>query len=53
MIIRPPAVEPNSQLQLRLCRGSMRASVGQEVHLVRYFEVGLKLLSFGMPGDDE
>lgn len=49
MIIHPPAVEPNSQLQLRLCRWGMRASLGQEVQLVRYFVLGLKLLSLGYP----
>jgi len=49
MIIRPPAVEPDSQLQLRLCRRGVRASLGREVQLVRYFVLGLKLLSPGNP----
>lgn len=47
MIIRPPAVEPDSQLQLRLCPRGVRASLGREVQLVRYFTLGLKLLSLG------
>ena len=47
MIIRPPAVEPDSQLQLRLCRWGSRASLGREVQLERYFALGLKLLSLG------
>ena len=47
MIIRPPAVEPDSQLQLRLCRWGLRASLGREVQLERYFALGLKLLSLG------
>ena len=49
MIIRPPAVEPDSQLQLRLCRWGLRASLGREVQLERYFALGLKLLSLGYP----
>jgi hypothetical protein len=47
MIIHPPAVEPDSQLQLRLCRWGLRASLGREVQLKRYFVLGLKLLSLG------
>jgi hypothetical protein len=47
MIIRPPAVEPNSQLQLRLCRWAVRASVVRQYQLHRYFPVGLKVLSLG------
>ena len=53
MIIRPPGVEPYSQLQLRFCRRGASASVEQEVHLVRYFAVGLKLLYLGVLGEDE
>jgi hypothetical protein len=49
MIIRPPAVEPDSQLQLRLCRWGLRASLGREVQLERYFVLGLKLLYLGYP----
>jgi len=45
MIIRPPAVEPVSQLQLRVCRGCLQASLDREVQLDRYFPLGLKLLS--------
>ena len=45
MIIRPPAVEPNSQLQFRLCRRAAWASLVREVHLERYFALGLKVLS--------
>jgi hypothetical protein len=47
MIIRPPAVEPNSQLQLRLCLGAVKASLVREVHFHRYFSLGLKVLSLG------
>lgn len=47
MIIRPPAVEPVSQLQLRVCRRCLRASLGQEVQLDRYFPLGRKLQSPG------
>jgi hypothetical protein len=46
MIIRPPAVEPDSQLQKRLCRQALRASLGRRVQLERYFDLGLKVLSF-------
>jgi hypothetical protein len=46
MIIHPPAVEPNSQLQLRLCRRPARASLGRKVQFKRYFALGLKLLSW-------
>lgn len=45
MIIRPPNVEPDSQLQKRLCRQRLRASLGRRVHLERYFALGLKVLS--------
>jgi hypothetical protein len=45
MIIRPPAVEPNSQLQLRLCRWAVQASVVREVQSEQYFALGLKVLS--------
>ena len=45
MIIRPPAVEPDSQLQLRLCRRGTRASLAREFQLERYFTLGLKVLS--------
>jgi hypothetical protein len=45
MIIRPPAVEPDSQLQLRFCRRGVRASLGREVQSERYFTLGLKVLS--------
>jgi hypothetical protein len=46
MIIRPPAVEPDSQLQKRLCRRRLRASLDRRVHLERYFALGLKVLSY-------
>jgi hypothetical protein len=49
MIIRPPAVEPDSQLRLRLCLWGMHASLAREVQLERYFALGLKLLSLGYP----
>ena len=45
MIIRPPAVEPGFQLQIRLCRRDARASLGREVQLGQYFTLGLKILS--------
>jgi hypothetical protein len=45
MIIRPPAVEPDSQLQYRLCRRGVRASLDREIQLGRYFTLGLKVLS--------
>jgi hypothetical protein len=45
MIIRPPAVEPDSQLQLRLCWQSAQASLDREIQLGRYFTLGLKVLS--------
>jgi hypothetical protein len=47
MIIRPPAVEPDSQLQLRLCRRGVRASLDRGFQLGRYFPLGLKVLSYG------
>jgi len=47
MIIRPPLVEPNSQLQLRLCRGAVKASLVRQVQFNRYFSLGLKVLSPG------
>jgi hypothetical protein len=47
MIIRPPAVEPNSQLQLRLCRWAVAASLDRQFQLHRYFPLGLKILSRG------
>jgi hypothetical protein len=46
MIIRPPAIEADSQLQKRLCRRGLRASVVQRVHLEGYLALGLKVLSF-------
>jgi hypothetical protein len=46
MIIRPPAVEPYSQLQKRLCGRGLRASLGREVQLGQYSTLGLKILSF-------
>jgi hypothetical protein len=45
MIIRPPAVESDSQLQKRFCRRRLRASLDRGVHLERYFALGLKVLS--------
>jgi hypothetical protein len=45
MIIRPPAVEPYSQLHKGLCRRGLRASLGQEVQSRQYFLLGLKILS--------
>jgi hypothetical protein len=45
MIIRPPAIEADSQLQKRLCRRGLRASVAHRVHLEGYFALGLKILS--------
>lgn len=45
MIIRPPAVEPDSQLQLRLCGRGARASLGREIQFERYFVLGPKVLS--------
>jgi hypothetical protein len=47
MIIRPPAVEPDSQLQKRLCGQRLRVSLGRRVHLKRYFAIGLKVLFYG------
>ena len=47
MIIHPPAIEADSQLQKRLCRRGLRASVVRRVHLEGYFALGLKVLSFG------
>jgi len=47
MIIRPPAIEPNSQLQYGLCRWAGMASLAREVHLRRYFRLGPKVLSSG------
>jgi hypothetical protein len=47
MIIRPPAVEPNSQLQLRLCWWGAAASLVREVHFDRYFPLGLQVQSLG------
>jgi len=49
MIIHPPAVEPNSQLQLRLCRRAARASLGRKVQFKRYLALELKLLSLVYP----
>jgi len=48
MIIHPPAVEPVSQLQLRVCRRRVRASLVREVQLDRYFPLGPKLQSLGV-----
>jgi len=45
MIIRPPAIEADSQLQKLLCRRGLRASVVHRVHLEGYFALGLKVLS--------
>ena len=45
MIIHPPAIEADSQLQKRLCRRGLRASVVHRVHLEGYFALGLKVLS--------
>jgi hypothetical protein len=45
MIIRPPATEADFQLQKRLCRWVLRASVVRRVHLGRYSVLGLKILS--------
>jgi hypothetical protein len=45
MIIRPPALEPNSQLQNRLCRWGLRASVARQVQSGRYSVLGLKILA--------
>ena len=47
MIIHPPAVEHDSQLQLRLCRWALWASLVREVHSNRYLALGLKVLSSG------
>jgi hypothetical protein len=49
MIIHPPAVEPDSQLQLRFCPLGVRVSLGREVQWEGYFALGLKLLSLGYP----
>jgi hypothetical protein len=46
MIIHPPAIEADSQLQKRFCRWGLRASVVHRVHLEGYFALGLKVLSF-------
>ena len=45
MIIRPPAIEADFQLQKQLCRQGLRESVGRRVHLGRYSVLGLKILS--------
>jgi hypothetical protein len=52
MIIRPPAIEADSQLQKRLCRRGLRASVVHKVHLEGYFALGLKVLSFNYPNTE-
>ena len=49
MTIRPPAIEADSQLQNRLCRRGLRASVAHTVHLEGYFALGLKVLSSNFP----
>jgi hypothetical protein len=45
MIIRPPAIEADSQLQKRLCRQGLRASVARTIHSEGYLALGLKILS--------
>jgi len=45
MIIHPPDAEPNSQLQVRLCLGAVKASLVPEFHFNRYFPLELKVLS--------
>jgi hypothetical protein len=45
MIIHPPAIEADSQLQKRLCRRGLRASLAHTVHLEGYLALGLKVLS--------
>jgi hypothetical protein len=45
MIIRPPAIEADSQLQNRLCRRGLRASLARQIQLGRYSVLGLKVLS--------
>jgi len=52
MIIRPPAIEADSQLQKRLCRWGLRASVVHRVHLKEYFALGLKVLSFNYSNNE-
>jgi hypothetical protein len=47
MIIHPPAIEADFQLQKRLCRRGLRASLGQEVQMRRYPVLGLKVLALG------
>ena len=43
MIIHPPAIEADSQLQKQLCRWGLRASVAQQVQSGRYSVLGLKI----------
>ena len=45
MIIRPPAIETDSQLQKQLCQWGLRASLVREVHLNWYLLLGRKVLS--------
>ena len=45
MIIHPPVIEADSQLQKRLCRWGLRASLAHTVHSEGYFVLGLKVLS--------
>ena len=45
MIIRPPSIEADSQLQNRLCRRGLWASVARQIQLGRYSVLGLKVLS--------
>ena len=52
MIIHPPAVEPVFQLQLRVCRRRVQASLAREVQMGRYFPLGLKLLFRAHPDAD-
>ena len=49
MIIRPPAVEPDSQLQKQLCRQALQASLVREVQLNWYPTLGLKVLPLRRP----
>ena len=48
MIIHPPAIEADSQLQERLCPQGLRASVAQRIHSEGYLALGLKVLAFGV-----
>lgn len=45
MIIRPPAIEADSQLQKRLCLQGLYASVGRRIHSEGYLALGLKVLA--------